>query len=231
MEKAKDPIKFPDTPTPLVSKQTFRNPTLAYPPLPAGIELELHNPYSRFKRQKFARAAEQMAEWKRRFVAGVKEAEELSKEIEEKDRNIYTPEQLRIRAANKLVKKARKIYFKRKEMTDDDVLLIAERMRAHIDSKLKYLISPDRMIEPLTPLEQGMTATQRLAHRRKRAVLEKQQLLERKLKAEEEVTRKKMAALENKGRHKTFDIQRSVKMPTRTRKAKKKKGKARMPAR
>jgi hypothetical protein len=172
-----------------------------------------------------------MAEWRRRFVPGVKEAEELSKEIEQKDQNVYTPEQLRIRAANKLVKKARKMYFKRKEMTDDDVILIAEYLKAHIDSKLKNLISPERLVEPLTPLEQGMTAVQRLAHRRKRAVLEKQQLLERKLKAEEEATRKLTAVSENKGRYKTFDIQRSVKMPIRAKKVKKKKGKARMPAR
>ena len=231
IEKARDPIQFPDTPTSLVSQRTFRNPTLVYPPLPAGIELELHNPYSRFKRQKFARAAEQMAEWRRRFVPGVKEAEELSKEIEQKDQNVYTPEQLRIRAANKLVKKARKMYFKRKEMTDDDVILIAEYLKAHIDSKLKNIISPERVVEPLTPLEQGMTAMQRLAHRRKRAVLEKQQLLERKLKAEEEATRKLTAVLENKGRYKTFDIQRSVKMPIRARKGRKKRGKGRMPAR
>ena len=74
-------------------------------------------------------------------------------------------------------------------------------------------------------------AMQRLAHRRKRAVLEKQQLLERKLKAEEEATRKLTAVLENKGRYKTFDIQRSVKMPIRARKGRKKRGKGRMPAR
>ena len=229
-EKDKDPIKYPDTPTDVVSQRTFRNPTLAYPPLPAGIELELHNPYSRFKRQKFARAIEQMAEWKRRNIPDVKAAEELNKEIEMKDRNVYTPEQLRIRAANKLVKRARRIYFKRKEMTDKDVLLIAEYMKAHIDAKMKSLINPEKKMVALTPLEQGMTARQRLAHRRKRAVLEKQQLAQRKLAAEAEARRKMTAVPEDKGRHKKFEIKRSVKLPVRQ-KAKKRKGRGKVVAR
>ena len=230
IEKAKNPVLYPDTPTPIVVKRTFRNPTLAYPPLPEGIELELHNPYSRFKRQKFARAIEQMAEWRRRYEPGVKETEDLVKEIEEKEQNVYTSEQLRIRAANKLVKKARKIYFKRKELTDEDVLLIAGYVRAQIESKMKSLIGLDRAVQPLTPLEQGMTAKQRLKHRQKRAVLEKQQLLERKEIAIKEAKKREMAAKENRGRNKVFEIDRSERPPVR-KTVRKKKRTAVIPAR
>lgn len=149
----------------------------------------------------------------------------MNREIQEKDQNVYTPEQLRIRAANKLVKQARRKYFKRKEMTDEDVTLIAEYMKAHIDSKLKSLISPERNMPALTPLEQGMTAKQRLEHRRKRAVLEKKQLMQRKLEAEERARRMAAAAAnpEDKGRYKKFEIKRSVKIPIRKKKPKKKK--------
>jgi hypothetical protein len=98
-------------------------------------------------------------------------------------------------------------------------------MKSHIDSRMKSLISPDRDMEALTPLEQGMTAEQRLAHRRKRVVLEKQQLAERKLKAEEEARRKKSAEQEDKGRHKKFEFKRSVKPPVRVKKNRKKKAK------
>jgi hypothetical protein len=230
LEKSKDPIRFPDTPTALVRVQSFDSPTLAYPPLPAGIELELHNKYSRFKRQKFARAIEQMAEWRRRYEPGVKEAEELSKEIEKKDQNVYTSEQLRIRAANKLVKKARKTYFKRKSLTDDDVLLIAGYLKKHIESKMEKLIGMERAVPPLTPLEQKMTVGQRIAHRKKRAVLEKQQLMERKKKAIEEDAAKRIAARQDRGRHKVFKIERSVRPPVR-KTIRKKKRTAVIPAR
>jgi hypothetical protein len=215
LEKSKDSIKFPDTPTALVRHQSFDKPTLAYPPLPAGIELELHNQYSRYKRQKFARAIEQMAEWRRRYDPSVREAEELVKAIEKKDQNVYTSEQLRIRAANKLVKKARKTYFKRKSLTDDDVLMIAGYLKKHIESKMEHLIGMDRVVQPLTPLEQKMTPEQRIAHRKKRAVLEKQQLIERKMKSEAEEKARRAAAREDRGRHKTFEIERSVRPPVR----------------
>ena len=222
-KKAEDPVKYPDTPTPLVHEKTFSTPTLAYPPLPAGLELELHNPYSRFKRQKFARAIEQMAEWKRRNDPKVRESEELMKEIEAKNQSIYTSEQLRIRAANKLVKKARKMYFKRKDLTDEDVLLIAGYMKKHIESKIEMLRNKERELQPLTPLEQGMTIRQRLAHRRQRVVLEEKALIERKEKAEKEHAAKAVAARENKGRHKVFEFKRSIKPPVRKATAKKKK--------
>jgi hypothetical protein len=223
IKKAEDPVQYPDTPTPLVTKRTFARPTLAYPPLPAGIELELHNPYSRFKRQKFARAIEQMAEWRRRNEPGVRESEELSKEIEKKDQNVYTSEQLRIRAANKLVKKARKTYFKRKALTDEDVLLIAGYLKRHIESKVESLRAKQKEIQPLTALEQGMTIRQRLAHRRRRAILERQSLLERKEKAEKDAAAKAVAVPENKGRYKKFDIKPSLKPPVRKAVKKKKK--------
>ena len=222
-KKAQDPVKYPDTPTPVVHEKTFSTPTLAYPPLPAGLELELHNPYSRFKRQKFARAIEQMAEWKRRNDPKVRESEELMKEIEKKDQNIYTSEQLRIRAANKLVKKARKIYFKRKDLTDEDVLLIAEYVKKHIESKLEMLRNREKEVQPFTPLEQRMTTRQRLAHRRKRVVLEEKALIERKEKAEKERAAKAVAVRENKGRYKIFEFKRSIKPPVRKPTTKKKK--------
>jgi Large ribosomal subunit protein uL24m len=222
LEKAKDPIKYPDTPTPLVNEKTFGNPTLHYPPLPPGIELELHNQYSKFKRQKFGKAFEQMAEWRRRYEPGVKESEELSKEIEAKDQNVYTAEQLRIRAANKLVKKARKTYFKRKEMTNDDVMLLAEYMKIHIESKMKKLIGPERAVKALTPLEQAMTPEQRLAHRKKRVVMEEQQIAERRKNALSEARARKIAARQDRGRYKTFEIHKSVRPPVRKRIKKKK---------
>jgi hypothetical protein len=230
LEKSKDPITFPDTPTALVRAQSFDRPTLAYPPLPAGIELELHNQHSRFKRQKFARAIEQMAEWRRRYEPGVKEAEELNKEIEKKDQNVYTSEQLRIRAANKLVKKARKTYFKRKSLTNNDILLIAGYLKKYIDSKMAKLIGAERAVQPLTPLEQKMTAGQRIAHRKKRAVLEKEQLIERKRKVIEEEAAKRVVARQDRGRHKVFKIERSVRPPVR-KTIRKKKRTAVIPAR
>jgi hypothetical protein len=229
IKKAEDPIQFPDTPTPLVDRRTFTTATLAYPPLPAGIELELHNPYSRFKRQKFARAIEQMAEWRRRHEPGVRESEQLSKEIEKKDQNVYTSEQLRIRAANKLVKNARKQFFKRKELTGEDVLLIAAYVKRHIEAKWEMLKAKEKDVQALTPLEQGMTIRQRIAHRRKRAVLEKRALVERKEKAEREAAAKVLATPENKGRYKKFDIKPSLKYPVR-KVVKKKKKSATRPA-
>lgn len=213
-KKAQDPVKYPDTPMALVRRRTFGTPTLVYPPLPAGLELELHNQYSKYKRQKFARAIEQMAEWRRRNIPGVKEEEELQKEIENKDQHVYTLEQLRIRAANKLVKKARKTYFKRKALTDDDVMLLAGYIKARIESKMQSLLDKEKEVKPLTPLEQQMSSEQRLAHRRKRIVLEKQALLERRRKALLKA-RTGIIARENKGRYKTFEIKPSVRLPVR----------------
>jgi hypothetical protein len=224
--KAKDPIQYPDTPMNLVTRQTFRTPTLYYPPLPEGIELELHNPYSRYKRQKFAKAEEQMAEWKRRHVPGVREEEQLQKEIQAKDLNIYTPKQLRIRAANKLVKKARKTYFKRKDLTDEDVLLIAGYVKNHLENVVKTLKEKANTKPALTPLEERMTEEERIAHRRKKAILEEQQLEERKNQAAELARMRVLRAKEDKGRNKTFVFKRSTKVPIRTRvKGKKKKRK------
>ena len=156
-----------------------------------------------------------MAEWRRRYEPGVKESEEVSKEIEKKDQNVYTPGQLRIRAANKLVKKARKTYFKRKELTDEDVLLIAGYLKRHIESKMESLKGAEKAMQALTPLEQAMTVRQRIAHRKKRAVLERRALLERKEKAERDAAAKAVAVPENKGRHKKFDIKPSLKPPVR----------------
>ena len=164
-----------------------------------------------------------MAEWKRRNDPKVRESEELMKEIEKKDQSIYTSEQLRIRAANKLVKKARKMYFKRKDLTDEDVLLIAGYMKKHIESKIEMLRNKEKEVQPLTPLEQGMTIRQRLAHRRQRVVLEEKALIERKEKAEKERAAKAVAARENKGRYKIFEFKRSIKPPVRKATTKKKK--------
>jgi hypothetical protein len=215
LEKAKNPIRYPDTPTPLVARRTFTNPTLAYPPLPAGLELELHNPYSRFKRQKFARAIEQMAEWRRRYEPGVKESEILQKEIQKKDQNIYTPEQLRVRAANKLVKRARKMYFKRNGLTDAETILIAEHVKRRIEFKMKTLIGLERTITPITPLEVRMTPRQRLAHRQRLEVLEKAAAEERKAKAAIMAKQKKNVVREDRGRYKKFEITKSVRPPVR----------------
>jgi hypothetical protein len=164
-----------------------------------------------------------MAEWKRRNDPEVRESEALMKEIEKKNQNIYTPEQLRIRAANKLVKKARKMYFKRKDLTDEDVILIAEYMKKHIESKIEMLRNKERELQPLTPLEQGMTMKQRLAHRRRRVVLEEKALMERKEKAEKERAAKAVAVRENKGRYKVFEFKKSIKPPVRKAATKKKK--------
>jgi len=214
-EKEKEESKEWDTPSALVLRRSFNQPTLYYPPLPEGIELELHNQYSRFKRQKFARAKEQMAEWRRRYEPGIKEQEELQAEVEMKNQNVYTSEQLRIRAVNKLVKKARKMYFKRKELTDDEVLLIAGFIKARIESKMKGLIGAARAIQPLTPLEQAMSPQQRLAHRRQKAVLDKEALEERKKNAVQEALERDKAAKENKGRNKVFEIEKSATPPVR----------------
>jgi len=156
-----------------------------------------------------------MAEWRRRYEPGVKEAEELRAEIEKKDQHVYTSEQLRIRAANKLVKKARKMYFKRKEMTDEEALLVAGHIKSHIESKMKSLIGAERAVQPLTPLEQSMTPEQRLEHRKQRAVLERQALEERKQKAEKEAKERDKAARESKRRHRAFDIETSKRPPVR----------------
>ena len=145
------------------------------------------------------------------------------KEITKKDQNIYTSEQLRIRAANKLVKKTRKMYFKRKNLTDEDVLLIAGYVKRHIESKIEMLRNRDREVQPLTPLEQGMTIRQRLAHRRRRAVLEEKALIERKEKAEKEHAAKAGAVRPNKGRYKVFEFKQSLKPPIRKATTKKKK--------
>ena len=221
MNKDEDTTINYDTPDTLVGRRTFTRPTLAYPPLPAGLEFELHNRYSRFKRQKFARAIEQMAEWRRRNDPSVRESEELSKEIEKKDHNVYTPEQLRIRAANKLVKKARRTYLKRTKLTDNDVLLIASYIKRHIESKMATLIRLEKAVQPLTPLENRMTINERLAHRRKRAVLDRLAFLERKEQAEKEAEAKKLAVRENKGRYKVFTFAPSTKAPVRKLKKKK----------
>jgi len=213
--KAQDPMKYPDTPFNIVTRRTFSRPTLVYPPLPEGIELELHNQYSKYKRQKFARAIEQMAEWRRRNEPGVKEEEDLQREIERKDQLVYSPEQLRIRAANKLVKRARKMYFKRKALTDEDVLLLAGYIKAHIESKMQTLLDKEKDVQALTPLEQRMTSEQRLEHRRKRIVLEKRALLERKRKAEARARTRIAAVKENRGRYKVFEIKRSIRPPIR----------------
>jgi hypothetical protein len=231
LEKAKNPILHPDTPTPAVVKRTFGRPTLYYPPLPEGIELELHNQYSQYKRQKFARAIEQMAEWRRRHEPGFRESEALESEIEKKDQNVYTSEQLRIRAVNKLVQKARRTYFKRTELTVEDTVLMAGYIKAHIESKMKSLIGPERAVQPLTPLEQDMSPQQRLEHRRRRAVLEKPALEEQRIRAIKQVKEREKAARENKGRNKVFVIEPSKKPPVRKRVVKKKKRTPVIPAR
>ena len=209
--------KYPDTPAKLVQEKTFTSAPLIYPPLPPGIEFELHNPYSRFKRLKFGRAIAQMTEYRRRHEPGFAEQEKLEKVIEEKNQNVYTPEQLRIRAANKLVKKARKTYFKRKKLTDADIMLIARYVKTHIESKMASLLALEREIEPLTPLEQAMTVKQRLAHRAKRAIMEKEALEKRKeaLEVAAKLKMKEVQVAQNKGRFKTFEFKPSVRLPER----------------
>ena len=222
-KQKKDPAKYPNTPSEIVAKKTFNSPSLVYPPIPLGVELELHNRYSEYKKKKIAMAKAQLEEWRRRNVPGVKEQEETIKEIQEKDLNVYTSKQLRIRAANKLVRKARRQYFKRKALTDEDVLLLAKYIQIRLKEKLESLMKETKTVEPLTPLEQNMSPRKRIAHRRKRAVLEKHALLERKAAAELRAKRKVDAVKENRGRYKVFKFTPSVKPPMR----KKRKGKAR----
>jgi len=219
--------KYPNTPAELVDKTTFNAPPLVYPPLPPGIELELHNPYSRFKRLKFGRAIAQMTEYRRRYEPGFAEEERVKKVVEEKAQNVYTSEQLRIRAANKLVKKARKKYLKRTKLTDADILLIAGYVKSHIQSKMAKLLALEREVQPLTPLEQGMTVKQRLAHRAKRVILEKEQLEKRKEVAEIEAKAKakRVQVAQDKGRFKTFEFKPSIRLPDRKMQKRKKKKK------
>jgi hypothetical protein len=156
-----------------------------------------------------------MTEWRRRYEPGVKENEILQTEIQKKDQNVYTPEQLRVRAANKLVKRTRKTYFKRKGLTDTETLLIAEHVKRQIESKMKTLIGLERTITPITPLEVRMTPRQRLAHRQRREVLEKAAAEERKAKGAIAANKKKDAVREDRGRHKKFEITKSVRPPVR----------------
>ena len=226
IEKAKEPMQYPDTPTPAVVKKTFTNPTLAYPPLPPGLEFELHNPYSRYKKLKFALAKQQMREWRLRNDPEAKENEELRQIVEKKEQNIYTPEQLRIRAANKLVRKARLKFFKRKDLTDADAMLIAQYMKAHIERKIEELRAKAQtspLAAPITPLENTMSVRQRLRDRRRREAAEAKMIAERKEAAHRSAEEKeRMRGMkENKGRYKAFEIKPSVKPPMR----KKQKGK------
>jgi hypothetical protein len=156
-----------------------------------------------------------MAEWRRRYEPGVKESEILQKEIQKKDQNIYTPEQLRVRAANKLVKRARKMYFKRNGLTDAETILIAEHVKRRIESKMKTLIGLERTITPITPLEVRMTPRQRLVHRQRLEVLEKAAAEERKAKAAIMAKQKKNVVREDRGRYKKFEITKSVRPPVR----------------
>jgi len=219
--------KYPDTPAKLVHERTFTQAPLIYPPLPPGIELELHNPYSRFKRLKFGRAIAQMTEYRRRNDPDFAEQERVQKVIEQKAQNVYTPEQLRIRAANKLVKKARKTYFKRKKLTNADIMLIGRYVKAHIESKMEKLLALEREIQPLTPLEQGMTVKQRLAHRAKRAILEKEALEKRKeaVEMQAKAKRREVQVAQKKGRFKTFEFKPSARLPERKMQKRKKKKK------
>ena len=168
-----------------------------------------------------------MTEYRRRHEPGFAEQERLEKIVREKDQNVYTSEQLRIRAANKLVRKARKTYFKRTKLTDADMILIATYVKKHIQSKMQKLLALEREIQPLTPLEQGMTVKQRLAHRRAKAILEKEALEKRKeaaeIKAKLKAKEVQMAA--NKGRFKTFEIKPSARLPDRKMEKRKKKKK------
>ena len=215
-----EPTKTPDH---LVHKITFNNPTLAYPPLPAGIELELHNRYSKFKRRKFAMVKEQVEEWQRRYIPGVAQAESIAKENEKKEQNIYTAEQLRIRAANKLVKKARRTHLKRKTLTDEDIILLATYMENHFEAKLAEVETQQKMGAPLTPLEQRMSVEERLEDRKKRIELEKE---ERKKRKEAALAHRAKMLLppENKGRYKKHVITESVRPKLRFKKKKKKRG-------
>jgi hypothetical protein len=230
IQKSQNPVRFPDTPTAAVVKKTFDNPTLAYPPLPAGLERELHNPYSRYKKLKFALVKQQLREWKLRYDPQEKENEELRKAIEKKEQHIYTPEQLRIRAANKLVRKTRIKYFKRRDLTDADAILIAGYLKSHIEAKMAELRareSASPLAAPITPLENAMSVRQRLANRRRREAAEAKMIAERKAAAEkawEEKERKK-GVHENKGRYKVFEFKASVKPPIRKKEKKKKRKK------
>jgi hypothetical protein len=228
--KSHDTLHFPDTPAATVVKKTFDNPTLAYPPLPPGIERELHNPNSWHKKLKFALAKQQLWEWKLRYDPREKENEALRKAIEKKEQNIYTPEQLRIRAANKLVRKARVKFFKRRELTDADAVLIAGYMKTHIEGKMAELqargsVSP--LAAPVTPLENAMSVRARLRDRRRREAVEAKMIAERKEAAEKTWAEKekKKGVRENKGRYKVFEFKASVKPPIRKKGKKKKKKK------
>ena len=222
-QQKNDPAKYADTRSEIVAEQTFSSASLYYPPIPPGLELELHNKYSEYKKKKMALAKAQLTEWRRRNVPGAKEQEQTVKEIEEKELNVYTSKQLRIRAANKLVRKARRMYFKRKALTDEDVLLLAKYIRARLEEKLKSLISPSQTLEALTPLEQKMSPEERIQHRRKRAILEKQALLERKAAAELKAQIKVADVRENRGRYKVFEFKPSVRPPVRKVKGRKRK--------
>jgi hypothetical protein len=219
--------KYPNTPAEIVHKTTFTAAPLVYPPLPPGIEFELHNPYSRFKRLKFGRAIAQMTEYRRRHEPGFAEEERVKKVVEEKDQNVYTSEQLRIRAANKLVKKARKTYLKRKKLTDADIQLIASYVKSHIQSKMAKLLAMEREVQPLTALEQGMSVKQRLAHRAKSAILDKEALEKRKEVAEMQAKARAKAVqvAQGKGRFKTFEFKPSERLPDRKMQKRKKKKK------
>jgi len=168
-----------------------------------------------------------MTEYRIRHEPGFAEQERLQKIVEEKDQNVYTSEQLRIRAANKLVKKARKTYLKRKKLTDADILLIASHVKSHIQSKMANLLALEREVRPLTALEQGMSVKQRLAHRAKSAILDKEALEKRKAVAETEAKAKAKAVqiAQGKGRFKTFEFKPSVRLPDRTMQKRKKKKK------
>ena len=162
--------------------------------------------------------------WAASVVAQTTEAGEVEKEIQLKEQDIYTPEQLRIRAANKLVKKARKTYFKRKQLTDEDVTLIATYMKAHIEAKMKSLLeTAEEDMEILTPLEQPMTLRQRVVHRRRRAVAEKALLMQRKRQAEIDFARRATASKELSGPYEPPVIKPSIRRPVRIKKVKKKK--------
>jgi Large ribosomal subunit protein uL24m len=214
-----DPFKRPsyvaDTPQSEVHRKTFTRPSLFLPPIPAGLEFELHNRYSRFKRRKFALVKSQFQEWQRRFNPAVQESLRTIQEIEKKDLNVYSPEQLRIRAANRLVRRARRKYFRRTQLTDSDVLLIATYLRSHIESKTEQLRAQRSALaaEALTPLEQSMTAEERLLHRKERAVSERKQLERRREEAFKRAEMVKVKAKESLAKWRTFEIRESKAPP------------------
>jgi hypothetical protein len=165
-----------------------------------------------------------------RYDPQEKENEALRKAIEKKDQNIYTPEQLRIRAANKLVRKARVKFFKRRELTDADAVLIAGYMKTHIEGKMAELaargsVSP--LAAPVTPLENAMSVRARLRDRRRREAAEAKMIAERKAAAEKAWAEKEKnkGVHENKGRHKVFEFKASVKPPIRKKGTRRKKKK------